>query len=502
MKGIMIQGTGSDVGKSLIATAFCRLFANEGLKVTPFKSQNMSNNSYVTVDGKEIGRAQGVQAEAAGMEANVWMNPILLKPRSDIQSEVVLLGEAVETFSGKDYRERFYDKGLEVIRTSLHYIKENFDVVVIEGAGSPVEINLNDRELVNMKVAELADVPVVLVADIERGGVFASIIGTLELLAMEERNRIKGLIINKFRGDIQLFQDGVNWLEENTGIPVFGVLPHIDNHQIDEEDSLSLQAEPYQRGNREIDIAVIHFPYISNYSDVEPFFYEEDVAVRFVKDPSEFGKPDAVILPDTKSTIQDLQMIKNNGFEKLLVKYVQDGGFIFGISGGYQMMGTEITDEFGGDTGIIGCNIKGLNLIPARTFFRDATETVRSNGHYHLRTSLKGNTTITGYEIHLGRTEVNAEYKSFLMLDDGKSEGYYGENGRVIGTYVHHLFHSDEWRNQWLNHIRNNKSLPSKSVVNTEELKKERYDRLANNMKEHLDWEKIKDMVNSWESEK
>lgn len=241
MKGIMIQGTASDVGKSLITTALCRLFAQEGLKVAPFKSQNMSNYSYILPGGKEIGLAQGVQAEAARTEASIWMNPILLKPNSDTQSEIILLGETVETLSGKDYRNQFYDRGLEAVRTSLSHLQGEFDVVVIEGAGSPVEINLNDRELVNMKIAELADVPVLLIADIERGGVFANIVGTLELLSPMERKRIQGIMINKFRGDISLFEDGVQWLEEKTGVPVLGVLPYMMDHGIPKEDSLSSQ---------------------------------------------------------------------------------------------------------------------------------------------------------------------------------------------------------------------------------------------------------------------
>lgn len=240
MRGIMIQGTGSDVGKSLIATALCRAFANEGYKVAPFKSQNMSNFSYKTLAGKEIGRAQGFQAEAAKTIATEWMNPILLKPCSNQRSQVVLLGEPMETISGQSYREAFYEKGLQTIDKALKKLAEEYELLIMEGAGSPVEINLKDRELVNMRVAEMADVPVILVADIERGGVFASIVGTLELLTPQERMRVKGLIINKFRGDYTLFTDGVSWIEERTGIPVLGVLPFIENHQIAEEDSLSI----------------------------------------------------------------------------------------------------------------------------------------------------------------------------------------------------------------------------------------------------------------------
>lgn len=247
MKGVMIQGTASDVGKSLIVTALCRLFALEGVRVAPFKSQNMSNFGYITKDGKEIGLAQGQQAEAAGTDATEWMNPILLKPTSDQHSEVIFLGQPLETLSGRAYRESFYEKGIAVIEESLRKMAENYELVVIEGAGSPAEINLKDRELVNMKVAEFADVPVILVADIDRGGVFASIVGTLELLEEEERSRVKGIFINKFRGDPTLFEDGRQWIEERTGIPVLGVIPFIHHHGIAEEDSLSLQGKGVQR---------------------------------------------------------------------------------------------------------------------------------------------------------------------------------------------------------------------------------------------------------------
>lgn len=240
MKGVMIQGTASDVGKSLIVTALCRLFSDEGFKVAPFKSQNMSNHIYLTAEGLEIGLAQGIQAEAARTKATVWMSPILLKPRTDQVSEVILLGKPIDSLSGKGYRESFYEKGLEVIGKAIEQLKKEYELLILEGAGSPVEMNLKDRELVNMKVAQMADVPVILVADIDRGGIFASLVGTLELLTPEERRRVKGIIINKFRGDIELFKDGVRWIEDKTGIPVVGVLPYIHNHMIDPEDSFSI----------------------------------------------------------------------------------------------------------------------------------------------------------------------------------------------------------------------------------------------------------------------
>jgi adenosylcobyric acid synthase len=498
MKGVMIQGTASDVGKSLIVTALCRMFANDGVKVVPFKSQNMSNNSYVTKDGKEIGRAQGIQAEAAKIEATVWMNPILLKPRSNQDSEIVYLGKSLKTLSGRGYRDTFYEKGLEVINNSLEQLSSEYELVVIEGAGSPVEINLKDRELVNMKVAELADVPVILVADIDRGGVFASIVGTLELLEVKERQRVAGIIINKFRGDISLFEDGIHWLEKKTGIPVLGVLPYVEEHMIDGEDSLSLSNQFSNKKNGNLDIAVIHLPFVSNYSDLEPFLYEEDVSIRWVKHASEFGNPDAVIIPGTKSTINDLKTLRERQLDILIQKHIEHGGYVAGICGGYQILGEEIIDETGSDTGIVNKYVAGLGWIPGRTIFYDEKETVRAAGVYHENTGLNTNGKLEGYEIHLGKTVLHQQGCSFLALENGKEEGYYGKNGQIIGTYLHHLFHNDEWRNQWLNMIRKSKGLQSIETIYISEYKDKRYDEIAGQMRTHLNFEQLNDIIQKW----
>ncbi|MED4226460.1 cobyric acid synthase [Neobacillus cucumis] len=498
MKGVMIQGTASDVGKSLIVTALCRMFANEGIKVAPFKSQNMSNNSYVTLDGKEIGRAQGMQAEAAKTEASVWMNPILLKPRSHMHSEVVYLGKAVESLSGHEYRDRFYERGLEVIKESLSHLEKEFDLLVIEGAGSPVEINLKDREIVNMKVSEMADVPVILVADIDRGGVFASIVGTLELLEPIERKRISGLLINKFRGDRSLFEDGIRWLEEKTGIPVLGVLPYVENHMIDGEDSLSINQQFRGRKKADLDIVVIQLPFISNYSDLDPFLYEEDVSLRWVKDPSEFGRPDAVIIPGTKSTISDLNDLRAKNLDQSIQRHLKDGGFLVGMCGGYQMLGDELIDEAGSDTGKTYCYVEGLGMIPAKTFFKREKETTRTAAQLHKDTGLLNLHRLEGYEIHLGSTILSREGCSFLQTTDGKADGYYGKNGRIIGTYLHHLFHNDGWRNQWLNRIREWKGLPNKEVVHIKDFKDQRFNELARQMKDHINWDLLNLIINQW----
>lgn len=499
MRGVMIQGTASDVGKSMIVTALCRLFANEGIKTAPFKSQNMSNNSYVTHDGFEIGRAQGIQAEAAKTEADVRMNPILLKPRSDQESEVVLLGKAVKTLSGKGYRDTFYETGIEVIKTALGQLAEEYDVIVMEGAGSPVEMNLKDRELVNMKVAELADVPVFLAADIDRGGVFASIVGTLALFTEEERKRVKGILINKFRGDRSLFTDGVKWIEEATGIPVLGVLPYLHNHMIDSEDSLSINEFRNKKKNGELDLAVIQLPYASNISDIEPFFFEEDVCLRFVRNASEFGNPDAVIIPGTKSTIRDLQFLKDAGLFEKITEFARSGGFVTGICGGYQMLGAKLVDEEGSDTGVASYVETGLGLIQSVTYFKKEKQTIRVKGTCHPQTQL-GSDAVEGYEIHLGETVMldGAEKRPLFLFDEEREEGYCSKEGRIIGTYLHHLFHNDGWRHNWLNQVRRSAGLPEQEKVDVGALKDQRYDRLAQEMGAYLDWDKIVKIVMDW----
>ncbi|RFU67948.1 cobyric acid synthase [Bacillus sp. V59.32b] len=503
MKGIMIQGTSSDAGKSFITTVFCRLLAQEGWEVAPFKSQNMSNNSYVTTDGFEIGRAQGIQAEAANTQASIWMNPILLKPRSDQSSEVVLFGKPLRTLSGMSYRENFYEQGIEAIRLSLSKLEEEYEVVVMEGAGSPVEINLKDRELVNMKVAELADVPVILVADIERGGVFASIIGTLELLTPSERKRVRGIVVNKFRGDIHLFEDGVAWIEEKTGIPVLGVIPYINGHIVEGEDSLSLADRFSASKTAPIDLAVLKLPYISNYTDIEPFLYEKDVSIRWVEDASAFGKPDALIIPGTKSTIQDLRYLKTTGLARKVIDYYRDGGSIIGICGGYQMLCEQLIDEEGSDTGRRRTKEAGLCLIPAQTTFSIEKKTIRSKGSLHPKTGLEKVAQLEGYEIHLGHTvwKKGQAGSPFLMLDSGEAEGFYTENGRLIGTYMHHLFHNDEWRTLWLNRLRERKNLPLNETILINEEKYRKLDEAVEQIRPFLHWEKVKGILNEWGQE-
>ncbi|MEC2070756.1 cobyric acid synthase [Alkalihalophilus marmarensis] len=500
MRGLMIQGTASDVGKSILCTALCRILYNRGIKVAPFKSQNMSNNSYVTASNEEIGRAQGIQAEAANVPASVFMNPILLKPTSDQEAEIVLLGKRQHTATGADYRETFYEKGLEAISSSLAELKKEYEFLVIEGAGSPVEMNLNDKELVNMKVAELADVPVVLVADIDRGGVFASIAGTLSLLSKKERSRVIGVVINKFRGDRALFENGEKWIEEHLNIPVLAVIPHLANLRIEAEDSLALdQLRKHQSPQREsIDIAVLDLPYVSNHTDLEPLLSEEDVSLRFVQRGEELGYPDAVILPGTKSTIAALSWLHETNLYEAIQTYAKDGGYLVGICGGYQLMGASIVDTAGTDTGIVGKKVNGLGLSPLETEFRKDKTTIQSSGELlHYREI--NNPTISGYEIHLGETVyLTAEVVPFLRLN-GKYEGVYEESGRIIGTYLHHLYFHDEWRNTWLNQLRDKKGFNKREVVSYEKLRGEAYNHLADSVLKELDLDSLMSRIEMWE---
>ncbi|WP_017728099.1 cobyric acid synthase [Halalkalibacterium ligniniphilum] len=497
MKGIMLQGTSSDVGKSVLCTALCRIFARKGFRTAPFKSQNMSNNSYITYDGKEIGRAQGIQAEAAMREATVEMNPILLKPRNDRDAEVICFGKVVSSMSGLNYRKHFYERGLEAIEEALQKLESNTDYLVIEGAGSPVEVNLNKRELVNMKVAELADVPVILIADIDRGGVFASLTGTIQLLEETQRKRVVGIFINKFRGDIQLFQDGIEWIEKNLNVPVLGVIPHLEGLLIEGEDSLSKeQITSDLPKHRSLDLAVIDLPYVSNYTDMEPFRFEDDVSVRFVDDARDFKHPDAVIIPGTKSTFHDLSFLKKQGLDVVIKRYVEEGGTVVGICGGYQMLGDSLYDEAGTDTGEAGAEMTGLGIAPIKTTFAKDKKTVRSVGK--LLHPFDENDQITGFEIHLGVTE-RTDPACSSFLDVGTHEdGVYLKDGRVIGTYFHHLFFNDEWRTSWLNALRRNKGLPEKTVHNIAAFREQSYNRLADAIEEVVDVETLIRLIDEW----
>lgn len=480
---LMIQGTSSDAGKSAIATAFCRIFAQDGYKTAPFKSQNMALNSYVTLDGKEIGRAQGVQAEAAGIVATTDMNPILIKPTRDAESQIVVNGEPYANMKALAYRSDFFDEGLRIIKESYQRLADSYERIVIEGAGSPAEVNLNDRELVNMRVARLTNAPVILVADIERGGVFASLVGTLQLLEPADRERVIGVIINRFRGDLSLLQPGLDWFESYTGVPVLGVVPFIPDLWIDAEDSLILHRyQGRQETAKELDIAVIRYPRIANFTDVDPFFVEPDCRVRYVSRPEELGQPDLIVLPGSKNTLEDLQFLRETGLAgRILQLHREQACMLIGICGGYQMLGEWIHDPAGVESPLQ--SLEGLGLIPMVTTLEQRKTTVLSRGI--ARFSGK-QIELEGYEIHMGRSIFQQNDSAFIQLENG-TDGYCDAQEKRIGTYFHGLFHNDEFRTLLLNKLRVDKGLaPIHERPSFVALREQGYDLLADTVRRHV----------------
>ena len=489
---LMIQGTSSDAGKSVLVTAFCRIFSQKGYKTAPFKSQNMALNSYITVDGYEIGRAQGVQAEACGIEPTTLMNPILIKPSRDYESQIVVHGKPYRNMKAKTYRSEFFEMGLEIIRNAYEDLAASFDRIVIEGAGSPAEVNLNDRELVNMRIARMTGAPVILVTDIERGGAFASLVGTLQLLDVEDRERVIGVVINKFRGDVSLLQPGLDWFESYTGKPVLGVIPYIPNLYIDAEDSLVLDQSTVVGERRiELDIAVIRYPRISNFTDVDPFQVEPDCGVRYVQSVHELGKPDLVILPGSKNTLEDLRFLRENGLAEALLQLHRSGVWIVGICGGYQMLGLEVSDPFEVESSL--GNVDGLGLLPLKTDMTKEKKTVRSTG---TLTFDNFSCTVTGYEIHMGQTKsVGCGGTGLIRLEEYE-DGILDVDRCVLGTYFHGIFHNDAFRWHLLNEIRKRKglgALADRPLFG--ELRERAYDIIADTVREHVNLEWIEEKM-------
>ena len=433
-KRIMVQGTMSGAGKSLLCAALCRIFAQDGYRVAPFKSQNMALNSFVTRDGLEMGRAQVVQAQAAGVEPDVRMNPILLKPSSDTGSQVIVGGEVRGQMSAAAYF-KMKRQLIPEILAAFDSLSEEADIVVIEGAGSPAEINLKADDIVNMGLARLVDAPVLLAGDIDRGGVFAQLYGTVALLEPEERARIAGLVINKFRGDVDILRPGLARLEEKTGLPVLGFVPYL-RVEIEDEDSLSERLN-VRDAVKPLDVAVIRLPHISNFTDFIPLEQHELLGVRYVQRARELGAPDLVILPGTKNTMEDLLWLRQSGLEAAVRKLAQAQTPVFGVCGGYQMLGQTLDDPAGTESGK-PLSLAGLGLLPTRTTF-DAQKRRTQVRAVALGAPFAG-ARMTGYEIHNGRTTVNGE--PFCRLADGTPEGCVCKN--VFGTYLHGLFDSGE----------------------------------------------------------
>ena len=496
-KRIMIQGTMSNAGKSLICAGLCRIFHQDGYKAAPFKSQNMALNSFITDDGLEMGRAQVVQAEAAKIRPRVEMNPILLKPTNDTGSQVIVNGKVWQDMSARDYfacKRRLVPQILE----AYGKLEKEYDLIVIEGAGSPAEINLKENDIVNMGLAKMLDAPVLLVGDIDRGGVFAQLLGTLMLLEQEERERVKGLIINKFRGDKTILDPGIQMLEERCQVPVLGVTPYL-NVDIEDEDSLTERFRKTGSGGK-IDIAVIRTPRISNFTDFLALEHLEEVTLRYVEHPGQLKRPDMILLPGTKNTIQDLLWMRQNGLEAKILQHAGRGGLVFGICGGYQMLGKEISDPGGAEQ---KGTVPGMGLLPVRTVFRQEKRRTRVQGHFldmaGMLEDMSG-TGIEGYEIHMGESYLVEEEPVHALVEfseefgKGRELRVDGAQWRnVYGCYVHGIFDAPGAAKGFLAAILKKKGYdPGKiRVKDWKAHKEEQYDRLADIIRSSLDMEAV-----------
>jgi len=474
----MVVGTTSHAGKSLLTAAICRILARQGWRVTPFKGQNMALNAYVTASGDEMGHAQAVQAWAAGVEPVVEMNPILLKPQGDMTSQVILNGKAVGKVGAADYYKQYFAVGWQAIQDALQRLNQDFDWIVCEGAGSPAEINLKHRDLTNMRVAKYLKAPTLLVVDIDRGGAFAHVVGTLELLDPEERALIGGVIINKFRGQRSLLQPGITWLEARTGIPVVGVIPWLEQ-AFPAEDSLDL-FDRRSQAKGDLNIAVIRLPRIANFTDFDPLEAEPTVNLRYISPHQPIGEPDAVILPGSKTTIADLVTLQAAGMATQLQGYAATGGTILGICGGLQMLGQTLSDPEGLE-GTVG-EYSGLGLLPLKTVITPEKVTRQRQAIALHPEKLP----VSGYEIHQGQTTVLA---NLLPLFEDPSLGIVNRNQSVWGTYLHGLLDNGAWRRTWLNQLRQRrglKPLPTE-VANYPEQRAVILDAVTDAVAAHLD---------------
>jgi adenosylcobyric acid synthase len=505
-RAMMVLGTSSHVGKSLLTTALCRILAKQGHRVAPFKAQNMSLNSAATVEGIEIGRAQALQAEAAGVAPSVHMNPILLKPAGGMTSQVVVRGRIWGRLTASDYHRRRVEELMPAVSASYEALAAQYEVVILEGAGSPAEINLKQHDIVNMRMAELADASCLLVGDIDRGGVFASLLGTVELLEREEQNRIKGFVINKFRGDITLLSPGVRMMEDRLRKPCLGVIPYIDRLTLEEEDSLGLTHADADRDaawlncdpNRPLRIAVIAFPSFSNFTDFDALRSEPSVALRFCRNIAQLQQADVVILPGSKQTVDDLNWMRAEGLERAVIEHAS-AGLVVGICGGMQMLGHLILDPGGIETA--GC-VKGLGLLPINTTMQPAKITTNGVGQLVTR-SLFGqpiqNVALRGYEIHVGETSYLGKAPPFARLNrlsgeraESEADGCITPDTRIFGTYLHGLFDEDGFRRAFIGAAREFYDLtPAHQFNNWKQRREESLNRLAAAVSQSLDMPRI-----------
>lgn len=512
-KAIMIQGTMSNAGKSLIAAGLCRIFRQDGYRVAPFKSQNMALNSFITTEGLEMGRAQVTQAEAAGVEPSVLMNPILLKPTNDVGSQVIVNGEVRGNMSARDYF-RMKRKLIPDILKAYQTLDEAYDIIVIEGAGSPAEINLKTDDIVNMGMAKMAKAPVLLVGDIDRGGVFAQLYGTVALLEAEEKELVKGIIINKFRGDKTILDPGIAMLEELCAKPVVGVTPYMDV-DLEDEDSLSERMSE-KREVRAVDIAVIRLPRISNFTDFDVFERIEGVSLRYVSRVEQLGSPDMVILPGTKNTMADLRWLRQSGLEAAVLKAKERGCVIFGVCGGYQMLGRSISDPQYSEE---GGRIRGMGLLPIDTEFSGEKTRTRVSGRFEkVRGALEklSGLAVSGYEIHMGQTAASG--RAYAPFEGEKAETFQSGSsllyvcdsvtgretldgtslGDVYGSYVHGIFDEKGVAETIVQALAARKGVKLSDIRSMDyaAYKETQYDKLAKILRAHLDMPKIYEILN------
>lgn len=483
----MVQGTASHVGKSAIAAALCRIFARAGYRVAPFKSWNMALNSYVTSDGGEIGRAQGEQAEAAGIEATVDMNPILIKPSAPGEAQVIVRGQ-VYGMMGHTHRtqQEYHEFSLQVIAEALDRLRQEYEIIVLEGAGSPAEINLRQQDVANMQAAALAQAPVLLVSDLDRGGAWAASVGTVMLLPEEDRQRVAGFIINKFRGDSSLLAPALKEVTAQTGLPVFGVVPYLEEAYLAEEDGVALDdtLSSTVKGEGCLNICVLHLPHIANFTDFDALRSEEDVSLSYTYDGLDLAGADAIIIPGTKNSMRDLLFLQQLGLAEAVIARARQGLPVIGICGGYQMLGEELSDAEGSEFAGQATTLAGLGLLPVTTSFQPQKTVGRASAAAQL--PFAQGAAVTGYEIHMGQTKRQAHCPAAFVLADGKEDGAISPQGNVWGTYLHGVFDRPGFRRAWLNKLRQRRGWQPLGESAVED-RAQRFDALADAVENSLD---------------
>lgn len=493
-KSVILLGTASSVGKSTIATAICRYFKNKGLKVAPFKALNISLNSYVTDEGLEMGRAQVVQADACEIKPKAWMNPILLKPSGNMKTQVIVNGKVKCTMDSYKYKELNRELK-EIVKDTFDNVSKSYDLMVLEGSGSCAEINLKDNDIANMSMAKMSDSPVILVADIDRGGVFASVVGTIMLLDEDERKRVKGVIINKFRGNVEYFKPAMKQLEDIIKIPVLGAMPYFDL-DIEDEDSVTERLKNKNISSGKLDVVVVRLPYMSNFTDFNSLGRLNQVSLRYVESAKDIGNPNLLIIPGSKNTIEDLRAIKKNGIFNKIMDLKKSGTLILGICGGYQMLGNIIEDTLGVEGDIT--SETGFGFLDIYTSFNKNKVTKQCEGKVVLDKIIPiKNVEVFGYEIHNGISNVNKNAIPFIELDNGEIAGAANKDSTVFGTYLHGIFDNGEFLDSFIKYILelNNMEAIFQDTINYNEYKLKQFDELAKILEDNIDMKKLEEII-------